>query len=61
MEPVSPVFPTEIPPEHAAANTLVPIFTPRGPNQFYAPGMGGGANTVRCRIKRQLPGDVESL
>lgn len=44
MEPVSPVFPTDIPPEDHEGKTLVPIFTPVGPNQIRAPGMGGGAN-----------------
>ena len=44
MAPVSPVFPIEIPPEHAATRTLVPMFTPPGPNQITAPGTGGGAN-----------------
>jgi alcohol dehydrogenase (cytochrome c) len=44
MAPVSPVFPTEIPAEHAAIRTLVPMFTPPGPNQIAAPGTGGGAN-----------------
>jgi glucose dehydrogenase len=46
MAPVSPVFPTDIPPEHVAANklTLVPTFTPPGPNQIAAPGTEGGAN-----------------
>ncbi len=44
MVPVSPVFPVDIPPEHAAKRTLVPMFTPPGPNQITAPGTGGGAN-----------------
>jgi quinohemoprotein ethanol dehydrogenase len=44
MAPVSPVFPVDVPPEHAAARTLVPMFTPPGPNQIGAPGTGGGAN-----------------
>ena len=44
MEPVSPIFPELIPPEHAADKTLVPIFTPRGPNQIWAPGTGGGSS-----------------
>ena len=44
MEPVSPIFPELIPPEHAAGKTLVPIFTPRGPNQIWAPGTGGGSS-----------------
>ena len=44
MAPVSPVSPVDIPPEHAATRTLVPMFTPPGPNQIGAPGTGGGAN-----------------
>ena len=44
MEPVSPIVPEEIPPEHAVGKTLVPVFTPRGPDQIFAPGMGGGAS-----------------
>jgi alcohol dehydrogenase (cytochrome c) len=46
MAPVSPVFPVDIPAEHIAKNklTLVPMFTPPGPNQVSAPGTGGGAN-----------------
>ena len=44
MEPVSPIFPTDIPPEYLATREPVPHFTPLGPNQIWAPGMGGGAN-----------------
>src|SRR5262249_53796397 len=44
MQPVSPVFPTDVPPERLATRTLVPIFTPPGPNLIYAPGTEGGAN-----------------
>jgi alcohol dehydrogenase (cytochrome c) len=44
MAPVSPVFPIDIAAEHAATRTLVPMFTPPGPNQIIAPGTGGGAN-----------------
>ncbi len=44
MEPVSPVLPTDIDPEHLAENTIVPQYTPLGRNQIFAPGMGGGAN-----------------
>jgi quinohemoprotein ethanol dehydrogenase len=44
MAPVSPMFPIDIPAEHAATRTLVPMFTPPGPNQIIAPGTGGGAN-----------------
>lgn len=44
MEPVSPIFPLDIPPERLATHKLVPIFTPPGPNQIHAPGSGGGAN-----------------
>ena len=44
MPPVSPVFPTDIAPDRLATRRLVPIFTPPGPNQIYAPGTEGGAN-----------------
>jgi quinohemoprotein ethanol dehydrogenase len=44
MQPVSPVFPTDVPTERLATRKLVPIFTPPGPNQIYAPGTEGGAN-----------------
>ncbi|MEC7767366.1 MAG: PQQ-binding-like beta-propeller repeat protein, partial [Pseudomonadota bacterium] len=44
MEPVSPVFPTDIPAQHMEANTLVEQFTPLGPGQIFAPGMGGGSS-----------------
>jgi alcohol dehydrogenase (cytochrome c) len=44
MEPVSPVFPELIPPEHAEGKTLVPQFTPMQPDQIFAPGYGGGAS-----------------
>ena len=44
MEPVSPVFPTDIPAQHLENNTLVEQFTPIGPGQIFAPGFSGGAN-----------------
>ena len=44
MEPVSPVVPTDIPPEDLEGKRIVPQFTPRGPDQIFAPGMGGGAS-----------------
>ena len=44
MEPVSPVVPTGIPPEDLEGKRIVPQFTPRGPDQIFAPGMGGGAS-----------------
>ena len=44
MEPVSPVFPTDIPAQQMEANNLVEQFTPIGPNQIFSPGYGGGAN-----------------
>ena len=44
MRPVAPTFPVDIPPDRLATNKLVPIFTPLGPNQIFAPGTGGGAN-----------------
>jgi glucose dehydrogenase len=44
MEPVCPITPLEIPPERLTKYTIVPQFTPQGPNQIFAPGTGGGAN-----------------
>ncbi len=44
MEPVSPVFPINIPPEQMEQYTLVEQFTPLGPDQIFAPGFGGGSN-----------------
>jgi quinohemoprotein ethanol dehydrogenase len=44
MSPVAPVFPLDIPEERLKTHKLVPIFTPTGPNQIFAPGMGGGTN-----------------
>jgi quinohemoprotein ethanol dehydrogenase len=44
MQPVSPIAPTGIPADRLATRTLVPHFTPPGPNQIYAPGTEGGAN-----------------
>ena len=44
MEPVCPITPLEIPSERLAKYTIVPQFTPQGPNQIFAPGTGGGAN-----------------
>lgn len=44
MEPVSPVFPVDIPAEQLENNQLVEQFTPIGPNQIFAPGYGGGSN-----------------
>jgi glucose dehydrogenase len=44
MEPVSPIFPTDIPAQHMEANNLVEQFTPIGPNQIFSPGMGGGSS-----------------
>ena len=44
MEPVSPVVPTDIPPEDLEGKRIVRQFTPRGPDQIFAPGMGGGAS-----------------
>ena len=44
MKPVSPVFPIDVPPDRLATRKLVPVFTPPGPNQIYAPGTEGGAN-----------------
>jgi alcohol dehydrogenase (cytochrome c) len=44
MEPVSPVFPTDVPADRLAENELVPQYTPLRPNIIFAPGMGGGAS-----------------
>ena len=47
MEPVSPVFPTDIPDEHLAGKELVAQYTPLPQvtrNVIFAPGMGGGAS-----------------
>jgi len=44
MQPVSPVFPLDVPAERLAVAKPVPIFTPPGPNQIYSPGTEGGAN-----------------
>ena len=44
MEPVSPVYPTDIPAQHMEANDLVEQFTPIGPNQIFSPGYGGGSS-----------------
>jgi quinohemoprotein ethanol dehydrogenase len=41
---ISPVVPTDIPAERLAVAKPVPMFTPLGPNQIYAPGTEGGAN-----------------
>ena len=44
MEPVSPVFPVDIPAQQLENNRLVEQYTPMGPGQIFAPGFGGGAN-----------------
>jgi len=44
MKPVAPIVPTNIPPERLATRTIVPQFTPPGPNQIVAPGTEGGAS-----------------
>jgi glucose dehydrogenase len=44
MAPVSPVEAIDIPAERLTTRTIVPMFTPPGPNQITAPGTGGGAN-----------------
>jgi quinohemoprotein ethanol dehydrogenase len=44
MEPVCPIVPLDIPAAHLEKNKIVPIFTPMGPNQIFAPGTGGGAS-----------------
>ena len=44
MSPVSPTFPVDIPADRLATFKLVPMFTPPGPNQIFAPGTGGGTN-----------------
>ena len=53
MEPVSPIVPENIPPEHLEGNTIVPIFTPRGPDQIFAPGSGGGASYAPMAYSKQ--------
>jgi glucose dehydrogenase len=44
MEPVCPVVATDIPPEQLAKASIVPSYTPMGPNRIIAPGANGGAN-----------------
>lgn len=44
MEPVSPVFPLDIPASQLENNVLAEQYTPFGPGIIYAPGFGGGAN-----------------
>ena len=44
MEPVAPVIPTDISPEHLAENRIVEQYTPLGRGIIFAPGFGGGAN-----------------
>src|SRR5262245_11346331 len=44
MMNVTPVSPVDIPHEATSARTLVPMFTPPGPNQIRAPGGEGGSN-----------------
>ena len=53
MAPVSPIVPEDIPPEHLEGNTIVPIFTPRGPDQIFAPGSGGGASYAPMAYSKQ--------
>ena len=53
MEPVSPIVPEDIPPEQLEGNTIVPIFTPRGPDQIFAPGSGGGASYAPMAYSQQ--------
>ncbi len=53
MEPVSPIVPEDIPLEQLAGKTIVPIFTPRGPDQIFAPGTGGGASYAPMAYSRQ--------
>jgi alcohol dehydrogenase (cytochrome c) len=44
MAPVSPVVPTDIPPERLEKNKIMPMFSPPGPGRIFAPGSGGGAS-----------------
>jgi alcohol dehydrogenase (cytochrome c) len=44
MKPVSPIVAVDIPPERLATRTIVPQYTPPGPNQISTPGTEGGAN-----------------
>ena len=53
MEPVSPIFPELIPPEHLEGKTLVPHYTPLGPDQIFAPGYGGGASYAPMAYSQQ--------
>lgn len=53
MAPVSPIFPELIPPEHAEGKTFVPLYTPPGRNQIYAPGYGGGASYAPMAYSEQ--------
>ncbi len=53
MEPVSPIFPEEIPAEHAKGKRLVAQYTPLGPDQIFAPGFGGGASYAPLAYSEQ--------
>jgi quinohemoprotein ethanol dehydrogenase len=53
MKPVSPVIPTDIPPDRLATRTIVPQYTPPGANQISAPGTEGGANYGPIAYGRQ--------
>jgi len=44
MKPVSPVLPIDVPADRLSTRTVVPQYTPPGPNQIYSPGSEGGAN-----------------
>ena len=44
MEPVSPIYPTKIPPEQLEGRVIVPQYTPFARNQIQAPGFGGGSS-----------------
>src|SRR3954468_24127627 len=53
MKPVSPVVAADIPPERLATRTIVPQYTPPGPNQISAPGTEGGANYAPIAYGKQ--------
>ena len=44
MEPVTPVYPTKLPPGRIEGREIVPQFTPHASNHIFAPGRGGGAS-----------------
>jgi quinohemoprotein ethanol dehydrogenase len=53
MKPVVPVIATDIPSERLATRTIVPQYTPPGPDQISTPGTEGGANYGPIAYGRQ--------